>query len=116
MELTMTPEQREAADRAAELKRLQTVDGQAAEFRDALMQALNAMNLELAGAGVKPNILSVIQALTMLQAEFVAMHPHRNERRMRMLEIEQNLKRLVALKTSVGVKPAAELPPDEQVN
>jgi hypothetical protein len=80
------------------------------------MQALNAMNLELAGAGVKPRILSVIQALTMLQAEFVAMLPHRNERRMRMLEIEQNLKRLVALKTSVGVKPAAELPPDEQVN
>jgi hypothetical protein len=64
---------------------------------------------------VKPRTDAVTQALTMLQADFVAMLPHRNERRAMFSEILENMQRLVTLKLSVGTKPAAELPP-EKVN
>jgi hypothetical protein len=78
-------------DRQKELERLGSRDGQAAEFKDALMQGLNALNLELAAHGVQPRIDAVVQALTMLQAEFVAMDPVRNSRRATLKTIERNL-------------------------
>lgn len=102
----------EARARELELERLATRDGQAGEYRDALMQALTATNLELSANGIQPRIDSVIEALTMLQAEFVAMYPHRGERRRIIAEVEANLPRLVTLRTSTGTKPARELAPD----
>lgn len=74
-------------------------EGQVREFRDALKQALNTVNLEIAANGGKPGVDAVIAALTSLQAEFIAMAPHRYARRMQIKEIERELPRLVALRT-----------------
>lgn len=105
----LTDEQREALELEREQARLKTRDGQAQEFRDGLMQALTALNHEIAGQGAQPRIDAVIQALTMLQAEFVAMEPNRNRRRMIEAEIAHNLRRLVTLRMSTGSKPAKPL-------
>lgn len=93
-----TPEQIEAAEREQEKARLATRDGQAGEFRDALREALIVVNNEISQLGAQPRIDSVIQALTMLQAEFVAMEPTRLGRRRMLGELQHNLKRLVALR------------------
>lgn len=99
----------EAEQRQLELAELASRDGQAREYRDALMQALTAVNAEVTAQGVQPRVDAVIQALTMLQAEFVAMYPSRGDRRKVRAEIESNLTRLVALRTSTGAKPAKPL-------
>lgn len=108
--MTDDPEQaeREIEARAAMAGR----DGQTEFFREAIKQALQAANLELGASGIQPRIDAVIAATTMIQADFVAMYPNRAERRMRQIEIEQNLKRLVTLRTSMGQKPAKALAPD----
>ncbi len=111
----LTAEMREQMERDAETAALKTRDGQSKAYRDALMEALTAKNLEVSAQGLQPRIDSVIQALTMLQAEFVAMYSNRNERRMRMAEVETNLKRLVALRSGMSQKPAKMMAPD-QVN
>lgn len=106
---SMSEEQRDEFERKQELARLGTRDGQAQEYRDALMQALTATNLEIGANGIQPRIDAVVQALTMLQAEFIAMYPDRNERRLRMADVESNLKRLVTLRVTTGTKPAWEM-------
>jgi hypothetical protein len=112
-----TDEARARCERDEEVARLMTRDGQAAEHREALMQALSATNLELSGNGVQPRIDAVIQALTMLQAEFIAMYPSRGERRKLEAEVQHNLGKLITLRTSVGgVKPAKELATPAKVN
>lgn len=108
----LTAEQREELERQQELAALKTRDGQSNAYRDALMEALTAKNLEIGAQGLQPRIDSVVQALTMLQAEFIAMFPNRNERRMRMAEVETNLKRLVALRSGMSQKPAKPMAPD----
>lgn len=112
----LTAEQREELERAQELAALQTRDGQANQYREALMEALKAKNLEVAAQGVQPRIDSVIQALSMLQAEFIAMYPERGERRRIMAEIEGNLPRLVRLRTEVGGQKLAKPMKPDQVN
>lgn len=105
----MSAEEREAFERQQFLQHIATRDGQASEYRDALQQALNATNLEISANGVQPRIDGVIAALTMLQAEFIAMYPDRNERRLRLADVEKNLSRLVTLRVTTGSKPAREL-------
>lgn len=109
-----TPEQIEADEIAAEIEKLKTEEGQAQEFRDALSLALSTMNVELASKGVKPNAGAVLRALTMLQAEFVAMYADRNARRAKIKEIGFNLTKLIALRLSVGVKPATVIPANDE--
>ena len=96
-------------EQTAERERLATRDGQAEFWREIISDALKAGNLELAGNIVQPRIDSVIQATTMVQAEFIAMYPERGDRRRLMAEVEGNLPRLVTLRTSVGAKPAKVL-------
>lgn len=108
---TELAQQREDRERAAERAELASREGQAKLFRETIKQALNATNLEIAGQGAQPRIDSVIQSLTMLQAEFVAMEPQRNTRRMRIAEISHNLKQLVSLHAGMGQKPAKPLGP-----
>ncbi|TPM06778.1 MULTISPECIES: hypothetical protein [unclassified Mesorhizobium] len=74
-------------------------ESQVREFRDALKQALNTVNIEIAASGGRPGIDAVMTALTSLQAEFIAMAPSRFARRMQIKEIERELPRLVALRT-----------------
>ncbi|MBZ9856742.1 hypothetical protein LB566_23400 [Mesorhizobium sp. CA13] len=74
-------------------------ESQVREFRDALKQALNTVNLEIAANGGRPGIDAVMAALTSLQAEFIAMQPSRFARHMQIKEIERELPRLVALRT-----------------
>lgn len=107
-----TPEQKEARELAEQKRRLGTRDGQADEYRQAIKQALQAMNLEVAAQGVQPRIDSVIQALTMLQAEFVAMYPARGDRRRLQAEIAANLTRLTGLHVNMGQKAAKVLQED----
>lgn len=97
-------------ERLAEIERLKSRDGQAEFWREIISDALKAGNLELAGNAVQPRIDSVIQGLTMVQAEFIAMFPDRGARRRLMAEVEGNLPRLVTLRLSVGgARPAKVL-------
>ena len=105
----LTEDQIAERERLAEIERLKSRDGQAEFWREIIGNALKAGNLELAGNAVQPRIDSVIQATTMVQAEFIAMFPNRGERHRLMAEVEGNLPRLVALRTSVGAKPAKVL-------
>lgn len=107
-----TPEQKAARELAEQKRRLGTRDGQADEYRQAIKQALQAMNLEVAAQDVQPRIDSVIQALTMLQAEFVAMYPGRGDRRRLQAEIAENLARLTSLHVNMGQKAAKPLQDD----
>lgn len=107
-----TPEQRDARELAELKRRLASQDGQADAYRQAIKQALQAMNIEVAAQGVQPRIDSVIQALTMLQAEFVAMYPARGDRRRLQAEIAANLSRLTSLHVGMGQKPAKVLQDD----
>lgn len=105
----LTDEQIAERERQLEIQRLASRDGQAEFWREIISDALKAGNLELAGNAVQPRIDSVIQAATMVQAEFIAMFPERGDRRRLMAEVEGNLSRLVTLRTSVGAKPAKVL-------
>lgn len=105
----LTPAEIEEKRRRDEAARLATRDGQAEFWRVIVGDALKAGNLDLAGQGVQPRIDSVIQGLTMVQAEFVAMFPQRGDRRRLMAEVEANLPRLVALRTSVGGAKSAKV-------
>lgn len=75
-----------------------SIDGQTKEFRDAIASSLNAVNLEIAALDAKPEIEAVIRALTSVLAEFIAMQPNRNSRRIHIAEIAKNLPRLVMLR------------------
>lgn len=108
-----TPEQRDARELAELKRRLGTRDGQADEYRQAVKQALQAMNFEVAANGAQPRIDSVLQALTMLQAEFVAMYPARSDRRRLQAEIAANLGRLTSLHVDMGQKAAKVLQNDQ---
>ncbi len=110
----LTDQEREDRARKLELQRLASRDGQAQEFRDALMQALNATNLEIGSNGIQPRIDAVIAATSMIQAEFIAMYPNRGERRRIMAEIEANVSRMVALRLNTGTKTAKELNPEPE--
>lgn len=89
------------AEQIAERERQAMIsqEGQTREFRDAIKQALNTVNLEIAANGGQPAVDAVMAALMSLQAEFIAMAPHRYARRMQIKEIERELPRLVALRT-----------------
>ncbi|MBZ9986076.1 hypothetical protein LB572_03080 [Mesorhizobium sp. BH1-1-5] len=93
--IELTPEQIAERERLAMISQ----EGQTREFRDAIKQALNTVNLEIAANGGQPAVDAVMAALTSIQAEFIAMAPHRYARRMQIKEIERELPRLVALRT-----------------
>lgn len=75
-----------------------SIGEQVTEFREALKQTLNTVNLEIAAQGGEPQIDAVMRALISLQAEFIAMAPSRPARRMQIREAALMLPKLVALR------------------
>lgn len=94
----LTPEDLE------ERERLETIslEGQIREFREAMKSALNMVNQELVVKGGQPSVDAVTAALTSLQAEFIALQPSRNVRRLQIAHCDRDLKRLVALRSGAA--------------
>ncbi len=90
----LTPEQQEERDRQA----LVSLEGQTREFRDAIKQVLTTVNMEIGANGGQPQIDAVTAALVSVLAEFIAMQPSRNVRRLQISHCDRDLKRLVALR------------------
>lgn len=94
----LTPEQIEERERLEAISE----EGQMREFREAMKSALTMVNQEIAANGGQPKIDAVTAALTSLQAEFIAMQPNRNVRRLQIAHADRDLKRLVALRAGSG--------------
>lgn len=55
---------------------------QAQEFREAMMDALRTVNIEIKGLGGRPQTGAVLTALASVAAEFITMQRDRNQRRL----------------------------------
>ncbi len=78
------------------------LEAQTREFRDAIKQALTAVNLEISANDGQPQIDAVTAALTSVLAEFIAMQPSRNVRRLQIAHCDRDLKRLVSLRAGAA--------------
>lgn len=96
--MELTAEQKAEAERQEAI----SLDGQIREFRGAIHQAPNTVNLEIAAKDGQPQIDAVTRALLSVHADFIAKEPDRNARRLQMHEAANLLPKLVALRTANG--------------